>query len=143
MSWISSSRHTQTSSFDFLFDFLVLAHGNTDLFVVAPEETVEHVKGWLRLWLAIPNAVAGRKPLGKDLMIVIDELPRIGFLKPVIQAGDGRLHRGRRQVIPLHDPTGGWRGHIRDNYGRTIVDCVTDAMRTNAEIGCQLVVRRP
>ena len=40
------------------FDPLSLADGRTDLFVVAPEETVEHVKGWLRLWVAIPNAVA-------------------------------------------------------------------------------------
>ena len=37
--------HTQTSS----FDPLDLAKGDTDLFVVAPEETIEHVKGWLRL----------------------------------------------------------------------------------------------
>ena len=66
------------------FDPLVLADGETDLFVVAPEETVEHVKGWLRLWVAIPNAVAGRKPLERDMLIVIDEMPRIGFLKPVM-----------------------------------------------------------
>ena len=66
------------------FDPLVLAEGNTDLFVVAPEETVEHVKGWLRLWVAIPNAVAGRTPLERDMLIVIDEMPRIGFLKPVM-----------------------------------------------------------
>ena len=66
------------------FDPLVLAKGDTDLFVVAPEETVEHVKGWLRLWVAIPNAVAGMKPLERDLLIVIDEMPRIGFLKPVM-----------------------------------------------------------
>ena len=66
------------------FDPLVLAGGDTDLFVVAPEETVEHVKGWLRLWVAIPNAVAGMKPLRRDLLIVIDEMPRIGFLKPVM-----------------------------------------------------------
>ena len=66
------------------FDPLVLANGDTDLFVVAPEETVEHVKGWLRLWVAIPNAVAGRKPLERDMLIVIDEMPRIGFLKPVM-----------------------------------------------------------
>ena len=39
--------HTRTSS----FDPLVLAEGDTELFVVAPEETVEHVKGWLRLWI--------------------------------------------------------------------------------------------
>ncbi len=66
------------------FDPLILADGDTDLFVVAPEETVEHVKGWLRLWAAIPNAVAGMKPLERDLLIVIDEMPRIGFLKPVM-----------------------------------------------------------
>ena len=66
------------------FDPLVLAGGDTDLFVVAPEETVEHVKGWLRLWVAIPNAVAGMTPLRRDMLIVIDEMPRIGFLKPVM-----------------------------------------------------------
>ncbi len=66
------------------FDPLVLADGDTDLFVVAPEETVEHVKGWLRLWVAIPNTVAGMKPLERDMLIVIDEMPRIGFLKPVM-----------------------------------------------------------
>ena len=66
--------HTQESS----FDPLTLASGDTDLFVVAPEETIEHVKGWLRLWVAIPNAVAGIKPLERDLLIVIDEMPRLG-----------------------------------------------------------------
>ena len=71
---------TQTSS----FDALDLAKGDTDLFVVAPEETIEHVKGWLRLWVAIPNAVAGIKPLERDLLIVIDEMPRLGYLKPVM-----------------------------------------------------------
>ena len=72
--------HTQTSS----FDPLILANGDTDLFVVAPEETIEHVKGWLRLWVAIPNAVAGISPLERDLLIVIDEMPRLGYLKPVM-----------------------------------------------------------
>ena len=72
--------HTQTSS----FDPLDLADGDTDLFVVAPEETIEHVKGWLRLWVAIPNAVAGIIPLERDLLIVIDEMPRLGYLKPVM-----------------------------------------------------------
>ena len=72
--------HTQSSS----FDPLDLADGDTDLFVVAPEDTIEHVKGWLRLWVAIPNAVAGIKPLERDLLIVIDEMPRLGYLKPVM-----------------------------------------------------------
>ena len=43
--------NTATSS----FDPMMLAKGDTDLFVVAPEETIEHVKGWLRLWVAIPT----------------------------------------------------------------------------------------
>ena len=72
--------HTAASS----FDPLDLAKGDTDLFVVAPEETIEHVKGWLRLWVAIPNAVAGIQPLERDLLIVIDEMPRLGYLKPVM-----------------------------------------------------------
>ena len=66
------------------FDPMTLADGDTDLFVVVPEDAVEHVKGWLRLWVAIPNAVAARKPLKRDMLIVIDEMPRIGFLKPVM-----------------------------------------------------------
>ena len=72
--------HTARSS----FDPLDLADGNTDLFVVAPEETIEHVKGWIRLWIAIPNAVAGMRALERDLLIVIDEMPRLGYLKPVM-----------------------------------------------------------
>ena len=55
----------------------------------------------------------------------------------------GVLLEQQFQVIPLHDPTGGWRGHIWDNYGRAIVDCAAEAMRTDAEVNCPLVVRRP
>ena len=55
----------------------------------------------------------------------------------------GVLVEQQFQVIPLHDPTGGWSGHIWDNYGRAVVDCVSEAMRTDAEVNCPLVVRRP
>ena len=55
----------------------------------------------------------------------------------------GVLVEQQFQVVPLHDPTGGWRGHVWDNYGRTVVDCVAEAMRTDAEVDCPLVVRRP
>ena len=55
----------------------------------------------------------------------------------------GVLVEQQFQVIPIHDPTGGWRGHVWDNYGRAVVDCVAEAMRTDAEVDCSLVVRRP
>ena len=55
----------------------------------------------------------------------------------------GVLAEQQFQVIPLHDPTGGWRGHVWKQYGRKIVDCATEAMTTDTEIDCPLVVRRP
>ena len=55
----------------------------------------------------------------------------------------GLLAEQQFQVIPLHDPTGGWRGHVWEQYGRTIVDCAVEAMRADAEVDCPLVVRRP
>ena len=55
----------------------------------------------------------------------------------------GVLAEQQFQVIPLHDPTGGWRGHVWEQYGRKIVDCATEAMTTDTEIDCPLVVRRP
>ena len=55
----------------------------------------------------------------------------------------GVLVEQQFQVIPVHDPTGGWHGHVWENYGRKIVDCATEAMQTDAEVNCPLVVRRP
>ncbi|MDE0388355.1 MAG: hypothetical protein OXI75_06635 [Rhodospirillales bacterium] len=55
----------------------------------------------------------------------------------------GLLVEMQFQVIPLHDPTRGWGEHIWNNYGRIIVDCELEAMRTNSEVDCPLVVRRP
>jgi len=55
----------------------------------------------------------------------------------------GLLVQHQFQPIPLHDPSGGWSGWIWETHGRAIVDCAVDAMRTNAEIDCPLVVRRP
>ena len=55
----------------------------------------------------------------------------------------GLLVEQQYQVIPLHDPTGGWRGHIWEQYGRRIVDCAVEARRTGANVNCPLTVRRP
>ena len=53
----------------------------------------------------------------------------------------GLLVEMQFQVIPLHDPTRGWGEHIWNTYGRTIVDCELEAVRTGSEIDCPLVVR--
>ena len=44
-------------------------------------------------------------------------------------------------IIPMHDPTRGWGEHIWNTYGEIIVDCEREAMRTNGEVDCPLVVR--
>ena len=55
----------------------------------------------------------------------------------------GVLVEQQFQVIPLHDPSGGWSGWIWESHGRAIVDCAVEAMRTDAEVDCALAVRRP
>ncbi len=55
----------------------------------------------------------------------------------------GLLVQLQFQVIPLHDPSGGWSGWIWETHGRAIVDCAVEARRTNAEVNCGLAVRRP
>ena len=55
----------------------------------------------------------------------------------------GVLVEQQFQVIPLHDPTNGWRDHIWEHYGRTVMGCAAEAMRTASDVNCQLVVRRP
>ncbi|MCY4430063.1 MAG: hypothetical protein OXC11_06670 [Rhodospirillales bacterium] len=47
------------------------------------------------------------------------------------------------EAIPPHDPSRGWSGWIWETHGRAIVGCAVEAIRTNAEVDCPLVVRRP
>ena len=75
------------------FDPHDLAEGNMDLFVVIPEEALKAARPWLRLWIAIPFAVAARRSLKKDMLIIMDEMPAIGYLEPVMDAW--RLGAGR------------------------------------------------
>ncbi len=55
----------------------------------------------------------------------------------------GVLIEQHYQVIPIHDPTGGWRGHVGEHYGRRIFDCTVEAMASGEEVNCPLVVRKP
>ena len=98
------------------FDPLELARGDVDLFVVVPEEMTEHVKAWLRLWITIPNAVSAMKPLERDMLIIVDEMPRLGYLKPVMEGYNLAAGRGVHfwcfaQSISAWDAT--WGGENR------------------------------
>ena len=55
----------------------------------------------------------------------------------------GVLIEQHYQVIPIHDPTGGWRGHVWEHYGRRIFDCTVEAMASGEEVNCPLVIRKP
>ncbi len=75
------------------FDPHELAEGDMDLFVVVPEEALKAARPWLRLWMMIPFAVAARRSLKKDMLVIMDEMPAVGYLEPVMDAwkmGAGR-----------------------------------------------------
>ena len=119
------------------FSLTTLADGDTDLFVVVPEDTVEHVKGWLRLWVAIPNAIASITPLERDMLIVIDEMPRLGYLKPVMDgytmaAGKGVHFWCFAQSISALDSTWG-KEHRKTLLDLAEVVQILGFPRTDAE----------
>ena len=55
----------------------------------------------------------------------------------------GLLIEQHYQVIPIHDPTEGWRGHVWEHYGRRIFDRTVEAMASGEEVSCPLVIRKP
>ena len=66
------------------FDIRGICNGNTDLYIVVPPELLEEVRAWIRLWISVPNAIASEH-IGaerKDLLIVLDEMPELGYLAP-------------------------------------------------------------
>lgn len=93
MSFLTSPamvRSTSSSS----FDPEVLVDGNTDLFVVVPEDESGNARSWLRLWITMPNALSTRRPLKRDLLLIIDEMPKLGFLQPVMDGYNMAAGRG-------------------------------------------------
>ena len=76
--------HTSKSS----VDVRGICDGNTDLFVVAPARLLDQVRPWLRLWVAVPDAIASEQvgPDRRDMLILLDEMPRLGYLAPVMNA---------------------------------------------------------
>ena len=57
--------------------------------------------------------------------------------------GFGVLIEQQFQIVAIEDPTGGWRDHVWDNYGRKLVDCITEATRTDGEVSCSIIVSKP
>ena len=47
------------------------------------------------------------------------------------------------QIVPPHDPSGGWSRHIWDNYGPAIAECAMEAKRTDRAVKCSFDVRKP
>ena len=47
------------------------------------------------------------------------------------------------QIVPPHDPSGGWSRHIWDNYGPAIAECAMEAKRTDRTVKCLFEVRKP
>ena len=76
----------EASTMESSFDPMVLAEGNTDLFVVVPENQVDDARSWLRLWIVIANMVAERRLDHGGMTIVIDEMPKLGYLKSVMDS---------------------------------------------------------
>lgn len=76
------------------FDPTDLAGGRMDLFVVVPEDMMEPARPWLRLWVTIPNAVSAVRRLERDMLIVVDEMPALGLLKPMMDAYTMSAGRG-------------------------------------------------
>ena len=55
----------------------------------------------------------------------------------------GLLSQKEFEVVPVHDPSKGWSGWVWETQGLAIVGCALEAIRTDAEVDCLLVVRRP
>ena len=93
LSWLNGPRIREQTARS-TFDPSALADGDTDLFVVVPEFEVDALKPWLRIWCCIPNAVSIRQPLRRDLLMIIDEMPRLGLIQPVMDAYNLAAGRG-------------------------------------------------
>ena len=55
----------------------------------------------------------------------------------------GVLSQVQFGFLAVEDPTGGWRDHIWERYGRAVVACVREAGSKDRDIACEFVVRKP
>ena len=68
------------------FDPMELADGNTDVFIVVPQQYFRMSAPFLRLWMAVPTMVAHRCPPERGILVYLDEMASIGYLDPVVDS---------------------------------------------------------
>ena len=105
------------------FDPMTLADGNTDLFLVVPEGKLEISKAWLRMWVAVADAVPERKLKHDGITIVLDEAPRLGYLKPVMDALYMAAGKGIRFIVISQTESA-----LELVFGREAMRVVTDLL---------------
>ena len=49
----------------------------------------------------------------------------------------------RYEIVVREDPTGGWKDHVWNRYGRTIADCAVVARTEDRLVECPVTVRAP
>lgn len=75
-------RHLEKS--DFGLD--PLCTNDMDLFIVVPDDLLDKVRMYLRLWVTLPMAQISRKTPSERVLLILDEMPAIGRLAPVLKA---------------------------------------------------------
>ena len=52
--------------------------------------------------------------------------------------GAGVWLQSKYGPLPAHDPTGGWRGYIWEQFGSTLQDCIVKMRETGGPVDCRL-----
>ena len=70
------------------FDKRAICDGSTDLYADAPAKLRDQLRPWIRLWVAVPEAIASEQleKDRRDTRIILDEMPRLGYLLLVMCA---------------------------------------------------------
>jgi len=90
---------TTTNAIDFLkypemrqhlsasdFDLNDLVDNKLDIFVVVPQHLLDALRTWVRLWVTLPLQLVSEKRPKKRIIMAIDELKALGFIKPLSNA---------------------------------------------------------
>lgn len=68
------------------FDLNDLVQDKIDIFVIVPPHLMETLKTWIRLWVTMPFHLVSIKRPKRRILMIIDELKALGYLKPISNA---------------------------------------------------------